>query len=255
MQDKQAEKTFFDQLAAASEYDVFDERGYERLLSEFSQVTRFSPGETFLDVGCGTGAFTSRLADLGLGGVGIDLSKNSVRAASYKFPDLDFVVADAEHLPFRANLFDVVIFSGMLHHLQSMDDALKESYGVLKPGGHIFAYDPNQRNPVMWLYRSPGSPFSSREGLTVNERLLAGEDIESAMRRAGFVNEISSAVSGIAYKYVQNFFLRRLLGLYNLLDSCLDKTRLRRRYGAFLISCARKPSGGNSVLPCGSHSR
>ena len=85
------------------------------------------------------------------------------------------------------------------------------------------------------------SPFSSREGLTVNERLLVSEDIESAMHRAGFVDENSFGVSGITYKYVQNFFVKRLLRLYNLLDTCLDKTPLRHRYGAFLVSYARKP--------------
>jgi ubiquinone/menaquinone biosynthesis C-methylase UbiE len=249
MQDKQAEKAFFDQLAEVKEYDVFDENGYERLISLFTQIIRPLPGEAFLDVGCGTGAFTGRLAAIGLGGIGIDLSKSSVRKASSKFPDVDFVVADAENLPFRADLFDVVIFSGVLHHLASMGDALKESHRVLKSGGRIFTYDPNRRHPAMWLYRSPMSPFSSREGLTVNERLLISEDIEYAMNEAGFVSGASFGVSGITYKYVQDSFVRKLLKLYNFLDTCLDKTLMRHHYGSFLISCATKPSdAGNSEL-------
>ncbi len=241
MQNKKAEKAFFAEFAADRKYDVFDERGYQRLLQEFSRLVRSSRGERFLDIGCGTGAFTGRLTRLGLTGVALDLSLHNVRLASSEFPEADFLAGDAEALPFSDNQFDIVTFSGILHHLASMHGALAESYRVLKPGGRLFAYDPNGRNPAMWLYRNPRSPFSSREGWTVNERLLLSEDIESGLHRAGFRDAISVAVSGISYIYVKNSVLRRLLTIYNIFDTCLDKTPLSRRHGAFLISYATRP--------------
>jgi ubiquinone/menaquinone biosynthesis C-methylase UbiE len=240
MQNKEAEKAFFAQFVAERRYDVFDERGYERLLREFSRLISSSRGERFLDIGCGTGAFTRYLARWGLKGVGLDLSLENVLNAPPELSEVEFVAGDAEALPFSDNEFDIVTFSGILHHLTSMQPALAESYRVLRPGGRLFAYDPNGRNPAMWLYRSPRSPFSSREGWTANERLLLSEDIESCLHRAGFRDAACEGVSGISFRYVENPVLRRLLGIYNLLDTCLAKTRLSRRHGAFVVSYARK---------------
>lgn len=240
MQNKEAEKSFFAQFVAERQYDVFDERGYEKLLHEFSRLVGSSTGERFLDIGCGTGAFTRHLARLGLEGIGLDLSLDNVLTASPELPEFEFVTGDSETLPFSDEQFDIVIFSGILHHLTSMHEALAEGYRVLKPGGRLFAYDPNGRNPAMWLYRSPQSPFSSRQGWTVNERLLLSEDIESCLRRAGFSDITCEGVSGISFRYVENPLLRKLLGLYNLLDNWFAKTYLSQRHGAFVVSYARK---------------
>jgi hypothetical protein len=94
----------------------------------------------------------------------------------------------------------------------------------------------------MWLYRSPNSPLSSREGITVNERLLTKRELESTLAAAGFMDVISVGVSGITYKYVAGFFVRKMLALYNLADVLLDKSGLGSHIGAFLISYGRKPS-------------
>lgn len=243
MQDKQAEKSFFDQFVSENTYDVFDARGYTRLLKELSVLVKPSAGETFLDIGCGTGAFTQHLLQMQLEGVGVDISYKSVQVASCALPQATFVVSDTETLPFRENQFDIVTFSGVLHHLPSMDRALNEGLRVLKRGGRLFAYDPNRYNPAMWLYRSPNSPFSSREGLTVNEQLLSRADIQNSLKKAGFVDVRSVGVSGITYKYVASFFARKLLALYNFGDVILDKTGLARHIGSFLISYARKREG------------
>ncbi len=239
-QDKDAEKTFFDSFAAENLYDVFDDRGYERLIREFLALVKPSRDEKLLDLGCGTGAFTERLAFRELRITGIDISFNNVAAAAVALPESTFIVSDAEQLPFPENTFGIVTFSGMLHHLPDLDKALVESRRVLKPGGRIFAYDPNGRNPAMWFYRNPRSPFHSREGWTVNERLLRAEEVEACLVRAGFTNAISRGVSGIGYTYVRSQVVRRLLPVYNFLDRCLDRTPLSRRYGAFLISYAEK---------------
>lgn len=240
MQDKDAEKLFFDQFAAEHHYDVFDERGYERLIREFVALVKPAPRETLLDLGCGTGAFTERLKFLGPRITGIDISWNNVASAAAALPNCAFVVGDAEQLPFPDEAFHIVTFSGMLHHLPDMDKALVETRRVLKPGGRVFAYDPNGRNPAMWLYRDPRSPFHSREGWTVNERLLRANEVESSFIRAGFAHAISRGVSGIGYTYVRNRAIRKLLPLYNFLDGCLDRTPVSRHFGAFLISYAEK---------------
>jgi SAM-dependent methyltransferase len=128
-----------------------------------------------------------------------------------------------------------------LHHLPVLDKTLAETRRILKPGGRIFAYDPNGRNPAMWLYRSPRSPLYSREGWTVNERLLFSEEIEASLCAAGFQNALSRGVSGIGFTYVKSPVVRTLLPVYNFLDGLLDKTPLGQRMGVFLVSYAEKP--------------
>jgi SAM-dependent methyltransferase len=240
MQDKNAEQVFFDAFAQEQAYDVLDDRGYKRLLREFAALVRPSPAESLLDIGCGSGAFAEQLRFSGLRITGIDLSFNNVRLASEKSKDSSFAVADAETLPFGDNEFDIVTFSGVLHHLPVLDKTLSETHRILKPGGRIFAYDPNGRNPAMWLYRSPRSPLHSREGWTVNERLLFSEEIEGAFRAAGFHDARSRGVSGIGFTYVKSRLVRTLLPVYNFLDGLLDKTPLGHRMGVFLVSYAQK---------------
>jgi SAM-dependent methyltransferase len=240
MQDKNAERVFFDEFAQVHDYDVFDERGYTRLLRLFSDLVRPLANERLLDVGCGSGAFTEHVSAMDLRTVGVDLSFQLIRSAVGKISSSNFMVGDAEILPFGDNQFDIIIFSGILHHLPTLKFAFDEAHRILKPGGRLFAYDPNAQNPAMWVYRSPSSPFGSRQGWTVNERLLRRDEIVSELKRAGFQETACIGVSGITYKYVKSAFMKKILGVYNLLDTCLDRSGLGRRFGAFLISYARK---------------
>ncbi|KKK53900.1 hypothetical protein LCGC14_3090150, partial [marine sediment metagenome] len=68
-----------------------------------------------------------------------DLSPNSLKLAKRGFElsnlDGEFTNADAEHLPYASNSFDLVYSHGVLHHTPSLEVALTEVYRVLKPGG------------------------------------------------------------------------------------------------------------------------
>src|ERR1700690_3035970 len=101
LQQKSAEITFFDGVTQDGDYDVFTDRGYERILRAFDSHLRLllrsrpTPLKA-VDLGCGTGAFTSRLQRYDFDLHGVDISPQSVTRASRKFPKIEFHVGDIE---------------------------------------------------------------------------------------------------------------------------------------------------------------
>lgn len=64
--------------------------------------------------------------------------------------------ADATALPFPDNSFDVVLSWAMLHHTVEWEQALAEAVRVLRPGGHVVAYDLLSTPPLRLLHRHEG---------------------------------------------------------------------------------------------------
>lgn len=97
--------------------------------------------ESLLDIGAGPGDFLIRLRYSGHRGslAGIDNSPGMVAKAKSSAPDIDFIQADAQRLPFPDNFFDVVTARHMLYHVPDIPLALNEAHRVLKPGGKFLA--------------------------------------------------------------------------------------------------------------------
>jgi ubiquinone/menaquinone biosynthesis C-methylase UbiE len=120
-----------------------------RLRRETVERAGVAPGQSVLDVGCGTGSLTlAAKAAAGAGDVhGIDPAPEMIEVSRKKaaraHADIDFRIGVIEQLPFPDATFDVVLSSLMLHHLP--DDlkgrGLAEIARVLKPGGRFFAVD------------------------------------------------------------------------------------------------------------------
>jgi ubiquinone/menaquinone biosynthesis C-methylase UbiE len=106
-----------------------------RILSRYLELR---PGERVLDVACGTGYWTQKLATThGCTAVGIDLSKHDIATAQrhHGGPNCTYLVSPAENLPFPTATFDKVISVCALEHFSSDTSALAEMARVLKPGG------------------------------------------------------------------------------------------------------------------------
>ncbi len=94
-------------------------------------------GERILDVAAGTGTSSAALARTGATVVALDFSAGMVEEGRRRHPELEFVEADAETLPFGDDEFDAVTISFGLRNVEHPKTALAEMYRVLKPGGRL----------------------------------------------------------------------------------------------------------------------
>jgi trans-aconitate methyltransferase len=94
-------------------------------------------GEYILDLGCGDGQLTQRIAATGASVVGVDSSAEMVAAARGR--GLVANEANAETLPYRREEFDAVFSNAALHWVRDQDAMMAQVHRVLKPGGRFVA--------------------------------------------------------------------------------------------------------------------
>jgi len=93
--------------------------------------------EFILDLGCGDGQLTQRVASTGAHVLGVDASADMVAAARER--GIEAEKANAENLPFHDATFDAVFSNAALHWVRDHDAMLTQVYRVLKPGGRFVA--------------------------------------------------------------------------------------------------------------------
>jgi len=100
------------------------------------QLLAPQPGELILDVGCGDGALTERIAAAGARGMGLDSSPEMVEAARAR--GLDAFVADAEAMDLeRFGQFDAAFSNAALHWMLDPDAVATGIFKGLKEGGRF----------------------------------------------------------------------------------------------------------------------
>ena len=125
----------------ASRKEEEEIKAYETVLDRY-----ISSGQArILDVGAGTGFLSLLLAEKGHWLTALDLSRGMLDKARGKADRLnlaiDFLIGDAESLPFEDNSFDFVVSRWLLWTLPHPEKAVSEWKRVLKPGGSILCID------------------------------------------------------------------------------------------------------------------
>ena len=95
-------------------------------------------GERILDVGCGTGHLTAKIAANGAQVTGVDRSPEMIQEARAAYPALRFEVMDARQLTF-SDKFDAVFSNATLHWIKEPHRAVESIARVLRPGGRFVA--------------------------------------------------------------------------------------------------------------------
>ncbi len=109
-------------------------------------------GGSYLDVGCGTGNYIAYFSQLGYFFAGIDPSDIMLDKARVKCPNITFIKAGAESIPFDDNSFDGASGMFTLHHWKDIQQGLKELYRVLKPQSKlVFLSFTSEQTDGYWL--------------------------------------------------------------------------------------------------------
>jgi SAM-dependent methyltransferase len=106
-----------------------------------------SPGASILDVGCGPGHLTRRLAALGFDVTGIDLDPAMIERATARGGGR-YVAADAVSLPFDDGAFDLAVSTLSMHHWTDAHAGLAEIGRVVRPEGLVLIWDLGRGAPL-----------------------------------------------------------------------------------------------------------
>lgn len=136
---------YFDKLggdfeAFMSDYDV--ERRSVLIFGRLLRATAFE-GRRTLEVGCGTGRFSSQIIERGAKLTVVDIGRALTGNVCGKLACAG-TAADACRLPFASNAFDIVISSECIEHTAAPLLAIEEMCRVCKPGGQVCLTTPNR---------------------------------------------------------------------------------------------------------------
>lgn len=182
----------------------------ERRIKAMIDLGAINSSSRVLELGCGTGEFTRRLAETGAEIVGMDISPDLLEIAKEKlaaFPNVKFIQTDMETLDgIDKDYFTAIVGNSVLHHVD-YEACFRESLKRLVGGGKIVFSEPNMVNPQIAIQKN--IPFI--------KKLMGDSPDETAFFRWN----LSALLKGIGYKNISvaNFdFLHPLMP-----DAIVDK--------------------------------
>lgn len=185
MQDVRAERAFYDALFTEKPDNEHITFGYDEL---YGLAFPTPPKGLVLDLGCGTGAHSIRLARRGYDVVSVDLTHPGARSAKKRLEADGYrpmaVVADAENLPFRDGAVDTVWAALLLHHFPVLDRLPREIRRVAKR--RVVTFEPNSGNFLTWLAFNVINQIWGLSTTTKNQRSLNPRSVRKVFERLGF---------------------------------------------------------------------
>jgi ubiquinone/menaquinone biosynthesis C-methylase UbiE len=209
----------------------------------FRSLGRMGRQSTVLEIGCGTGEFTHRVAGHVQELRATDLSPELLRRAEARVragcPGATVIleIQDAMHLALRESSFDAAFGCSILHHLDA-GQALREIHRVLKPGGWCVFSEPNMLNPQIAIQKKVGF-IKRRMGDSPDESAFFRWEMERFLDQAGFTR-ISVQPFDFLHPLTPTRWLRAVERFSLLLERCPGV----RQFSGSLILCGQKPGSG-----------
>ena len=153
------------------------------LVARLAALLEVAPGLRCLDVGCGTGNYTTALAGRGGRWTGLDISVRMLTEARPKPGPVDWALGDARALPFAREAFGRAMCTLAIHHFVDLAAVFTELARVLGRGRLvIFTSAPSQMRGY-WV--NEYFPEAMRRSMVVMPEL---DDIERLLTGAGFAS-------------------------------------------------------------------
>jgi ubiquinone/menaquinone biosynthesis C-methylase UbiE len=151
------------------------------ILDVLSELLDLPQGADVLDIGCGTGNYTTALGERGYEMLGLDRSGLMLRTARAKAAGQRLVGADAANLPFANRTFDGAICTLAIHHFDDLEASFAEAARVLDRGRLVILTALPEQIKRYWL-----SAYFPRMMSRSAEQMPDWGTIEISLRRAGF---------------------------------------------------------------------
>ena len=176
-----------------------------------------------LEIGCSSGWYSGKF---GPTTYAVDISIKGIRK------ETNFVVADAEQLPFRNNTFGLVYGFGIIHHLEDIDKGFREAYRVLKPEGRIaFGAENNAFCPANYIFPFIYGNWHVEKGFT----RLTKDNIQGKLLGMGFTDH-RFGYGGFAV-YGMN---RTVYEITKKIENILSKSPSIHKMAGFMYFTAKK---------------
>jgi ubiquinone/menaquinone biosynthesis C-methylase UbiE len=200
--------------------DTYDERSGNHDNSEWHRKTALKlleelparVGDSVLDIGTGTGTIAFQAASLVKSGgtvIGVDISEGMLSEANKKLAasgldNLEFILADAEHLEFPGNSFDRIYCASAFFCILDPLATLRHWHDLLKPGGGL-GFHALPETSYFWVsvarnvLAEYGYPYvmNTATGTLEKTRELLGEagftDIDIRIQKTGYYVPLEKA--------------------------------------------------------------
>ena len=199
------------------------------------EAAGLGPGTTALELGCGTGEFTTRLVESGCELTAVDISEVSAERCRERVGGRAEVlvgnIETGEGLEGRT--FDAVVGVSVLHHVD-LDATLGVVASVLRSGGRFAFSEPNRANPQVWAERR-FEPLRRARHVLPHETAFRPDELRAAFARAGLDVDVAEPFEFL-HAITPGRLIRPVLGL----ERVLEATPAREIAGSIRIA-GRKP--------------
>jgi 2-polyprenyl-3-methyl-5-hydroxy-6-metoxy-1,4-benzoquinol methylase len=198
------------------------------------EKTHLGPGVRCLELGCGTGEFTTRLTASGCRLAAVEISEATARQCRARVGTQAEVlignIETGEGLEGRE--FDAIVGVSVLHHV-CMPLCLKATFAHLRPGGRFAFSEPNMANPQVWAERHIGWLRRWRHA-NEHETAFRAKELRELFTQAGLTVEVCEP-----FEFLHPSTPRFLIGTVCKVEGLLERTPLRRIAGSIRIAGCR----------------
>jgi ubiquinone/menaquinone biosynthesis C-methylase UbiE len=174
----------FNQWAAAGRGDEMEDH-HSDITEQTLALMELQPDDRILDLGCGTGWASRRMARVAAAGevIGLDVADEMLRRAqqaSSGFNNVRYIWGSAEKIPATGNSFSKVLSVESFYYYADQDKALDELHRVMAPGAKLFI--------LINLYRDNHYSLRWADELKVPVQALSEAEYTALLVKHGFSN-------------------------------------------------------------------